>query len=184
MISTLTQSSCPNLRRVVSGRKGPATIGEEQVTELDRSEVLRLENQVCFALVLATRGMIALYEPLLEPLGLTHPQYLAMLALWEKNPRTIKDLAEALQLTPATLSPLVKRLEALGVVDRRPSASDPRQLAITVTEAGMELLDKAATIPGAITERLQMDSGQLLDMYNILHTAIDAERRALDKDTP
>lgn len=156
-------------------------IGREHVTDLDRAEVLRLENQVCFALVLATRGMIALYEPLLEPLGLTHPQYLAMLALWEKS-RTIKDLAHALQLTPATLSPLVKRLEALGLVDRRPSNPDPRQLDVTVTEGGMQLLDKAATIPGRITELLQMDQPQLLNLYNTLYATIDAERRALDKE--
>jgi DNA-binding MarR family transcriptional regulator len=165
------------------GSQEPPTIGEERVTELDRSEVLRLENQVCFALVVATRGMIALYEPLLEPLGVTHPQYLAMLALWEKNPRTIKDLGEALQLRPATLSPLVKRLEALGLITRGRNSNDPRQLAITVTEAGMQLLDQAATIPGAITERLQLEKAQLTELYNILHTAIDAERRALDKTT-
>ncbi|TCK65806.1 MarR family transcriptional regulator [Curtobacterium sp. PhB136] len=150
----------------------------------DRSEVLRLENQVCFALVLASRGMIALYQPLLEPLGITHPQYLAMLALWERNPRTIKDLGEALQLTPATLSPLVKRLEALGLIDRRPNSNDPRQLDITVTEAGMDLLDQAETIPGRIAELLRMENAQLLELYNILHTTIKAERRALDSDLP
>jgi DNA-binding MarR family transcriptional regulator len=153
------------------------------MTELDPSEALRLENQVCFALVVATRGMIALYDPLLVPLGITHPQYLAMLALWEKNPRTIKDLGQALQLKPATLSPLVKRLEALGLIRRDRNSDDPRQLAITVTDAGMKLLDKAATIPGQITERLQLERSQLTDLYNILHTTIDAERRALDKET-
>ena len=91
------------------------------MTELD---VLALENQVCFALTVAARTTVALYKPLLEPLGLTHPQYLVMLALWEENPRTLRSLAEALRLEPATLSPLLKRLEAAGYLRRDRSATD------------------------------------------------------------
>ena len=98
------------------------------MTELD---VLALENQVCFALTVAARTTVALYKPLLEPLGLTHPQYLVMLALWEENPRTLRSLAEALRLEPATLSPLLKRLEAAGYLRRDRSATDERALKVT-----------------------------------------------------
>ena len=85
---------------------------------LGDSDPLALENQVCFALAVASRGVIAVYRPLLEPMGLTHPQYLVMLALWQHAPLSVKDLSRLLQLEPATLSPLLKRLEASGFVHR------------------------------------------------------------------
>src|SRR5262245_15277685 len=91
-------------------------------------DLLALENQVCFALAVAARGVIGVYRPILEPLGLTHPQYLVMLALWGRSPRTVRDLGEALQLEPATLSPLLKRLEAQGYLTRERSARDERAL--------------------------------------------------------
>ena len=80
-------------------------------------DLLRLENQLCFALVTAARNVVAIYRPILEPLGLTHPQYLVMLALWEHSPRALGELAGDLAMEPATLSPLVKRLEVQGLVD-------------------------------------------------------------------
>src|SRR5689334_24700436 len=83
------------------------------------ADLLALENQVCYGLAVAARSVIALYRPVLEPLSLTHPQYLVMLALWEREPRSVKDLSEALQLEPATLSPLLKRLETTGYVERK-----------------------------------------------------------------
>src|SRR3954453_8364804 len=97
---------------------------------------LKLDRQVCFALSVASRSVIAIYRPLLEPLQLTHPQYLVMLALWERSPRSVKDLGAALRLDAATLSPLLKRLEALGYVTRGRSASDERQLEVEPTTAG------------------------------------------------
>ena len=99
--------------------------------------LLKLENQVCFALAVASRSVNAVYRPLLEPLGLTHPQYLVMLALWDRSPRSVKDLGETLQLEPATLSPLLKRLEAIGYVRRRRSEADERMLELTLTDAGV-----------------------------------------------
>ena len=84
-------------------------------------ELLRLENQLCFALVTAARNVVAIYRPILEPLGLTHPQYLVMLALWERSPRTLNDLAADLAMEPATASPLVKRLDSDGLVARERS---------------------------------------------------------------
>src|SRR3954466_6513240 len=87
---------------------------------------LKLDRQVCFALAVASRSVIAIYRPLLEPYGLTHPQYLVMLALWERSPRSVKDLGTTLRHEPATLSPLLKRLEALGYVTRTRSRADGR----------------------------------------------------------
>ena len=81
-------------------------------------DILALENQLCFALVTAARNVVSIYRPVLEPLGLTHPQYLVMLALWEESPRSLGELAHELAMEPATLSPLVKRLESQGRVTR------------------------------------------------------------------
>ena len=76
------------------------------------ADLLKLDNQLCFAVVTAARNVVSIYRPVLEPLGLTHPQYLVMLALWEQSPRSLTELATELAMDPATLSPLVKRLEA------------------------------------------------------------------------
>lgn len=81
-------------------------------------DILALENQLCFAIVTAARNVVSIYRPVLEPLGLTHPQYLVMLALWQSSPRSLGELAGELAMEPATLSPLVKRLEAQGRVSR------------------------------------------------------------------
>ncbi|MEU6132836.1 MarR family transcriptional regulator, partial [Saccharopolyspora sp. NPDC047091] len=97
--------------------------------EPDRPAVddpLALDRQVCFALSVASRSVIALYRPLLEPLNLTHPQYLVLLALWEAEPRTVKDLSHTVQAEPATLSPLLKRLEAIGYLTRSRTAGHRR----------------------------------------------------------
>jgi len=110
-------------------------------------DLLKLENQLCFALVTAARNVVALYRPILEPLGLTHPQYLVMLALWERAPRTLNDLAVDLALEPATASPLVKRLEAEGLVARQRSSEDERRLEITLTDAGAALRERAVDVP-------------------------------------
>ncbi|MEU7526136.1 MarR family transcriptional regulator [Saccharothrix sp. NPDC042600] len=129
---------------------------------------LALERQVCFALSIASRNVVALYRPLLEPMNLTHPQYLVMLALWGKAPLSVKALARMLSLEPATLSPLLKRLEAIGYVNRTRAAADERQLAVTLTEAGAALREQALRIPPAVVERL----GMTLDELETLHKAL------------
>jgi DNA-binding MarR family transcriptional regulator len=140
-------------------------------------DVLALENQVCFALAVASRSVIALYRPVLEPLGLTHPQYLVMLALWQQDPRSVKDLGSALQLEPATLSPLLKRLEASGLIDRRRSVSDERRLDVTLTDAGRELRSRAEGIPQAMVERLGMPVPELQALQASLAAIIAAATR-------
>ena len=115
---------------------------------------LALDRQVCFALVTTARRVVSVYGPVLEPLGLTHPQYLVMLALWERSPLRLRDLADALYLEPATLSPLLKRLEAAGLIERRRDPDDDRALAVSLTPAGVALRERALAVPGQIVERL------------------------------
>ena len=115
---------------------------------------LALDRQVCFALVTTARRVVSVYGPVLDPLGLTHPQYLVMLALWERSPRRVRDLADALYLEPATLSPLLKRLEAADLIERRRDPDDDRALAVSLTASGVTLRERALTVPGQIMERL------------------------------
>lgn len=139
---------------------------------------LALDRQVCFALAVANRAVLAVYRPLLEPMGLTHPQYLVMLALWESSPRSVKEIAAALQLDSPTLSPLLKRLEAAGLLVRTRSRSDERQLAVELTADGAELRKQAENIPPAVVERLGVDITELEELRTVLgrinRAAIDA----------
>lgn len=122
---------------------------------------LTVEAQVCLALSAAARSLVAFYRPLLEPLGLTHPQYMAMLALWEHGRLSLKDLAGMLHLDPGTLSPLVKRLETMGLVTRERDPDDERVLAIDLTDAGRRLRASAVPVPLAMVEGLGLDEEQL-----------------------
>ncbi|QCQ16101.1 MarR family winged helix-turn-helix transcriptional regulator [Microbacterium sp. RG1] len=131
-------------------------------------DLLRLENQLCFALVTAARNVVAIYRPVLEPLGLTHPQYLVLLALWERSPRTLGELAEELAMEPATLSPLLKRLEAQGRVTRARRVDDERVLEIGLTDGGRELRDAAVRVPQQIMARVGMDAAQLAALRDAL----------------
>lgn len=127
-------------------------------------DLLKLDNQLCFALVTAARNVVSVYRPILEPLGLTHPQYLVMLALWERSPRPLNDLAADLALEPATASPLVKRLEADGLVLRERSTQDERRLDITLTAAGRALRDRALDVPAQVMAAVGMDLQQIADL--------------------
>ncbi|MFI7615746.1 MarR family winged helix-turn-helix transcriptional regulator [Nonomuraea terrae] len=147
----------------------------EPVTEA--TDLLKLDRQVCFALSIASRSVIGLYRPLLQPMGLTHPQYLVMLALWEREPLSVKELGELLQLDPGTLSPLLKRLQALGYVHRERNHQDERALAVTLTPAGRRLRAEAEKIPPAIVARLGMDIEELEHLHQSLMRLIAATQR-------
>lgn len=131
-------------------------------------DLLKLDNQVCFALVTAARNVVSIYRPILEPLGLTHPQYLVMLALWEQAPRSLRELADELALEPATLSPLVKRLQAQGLVAKTRRASDQRVLEIELTDAGRALRSRALEVPAQVMQRTGMDAPQLAALRDSL----------------
>lgn len=140
----------------------------------DATNLLRLEDQVCFALAIASRSVISVYRPVLEPYGLTHPQYLVLLALWERSPRSVKDLGADLRLDPATLSPLLKRLEQAGLVTRKRSGADERRLDVALTEAGLALRSEAETIPPRIIEKLGLSLDELEALRLSLWRVIDA----------
>lgn len=175
-IHTLTHSG----RRLTFVSNGEDVLAA--VPDFD-ADPLALDRQVCFALAVASRSVIGIYRPLLEPLQLTHPQYLVMLALWERSPRSVKDLSVSLRLDPATLSPLLKRLEALGYVTRRRSAEDERLLAVELTATGRALRSEAEKIPPAVVERLGIDVPELLDLHLALTRVIAAANRLPDADT-
>ncbi len=149
----------------------------QEATGPDQPDLLALDRQVCFALAVASRTVISLYRPLLEPMGLTHPQYLVMLALWEAEPLRVSELADRLSLEPATLSPLLKRLEAGGLVIRRRDPADERAVAITLTPAGRRLRSKAERIPPAVVARLGIEISELEELRDRLTTVIEAARR-------
>jgi DNA-binding MarR family transcriptional regulator len=111
---------------------------------------LALENQVCFALYSASRAVTAAYRPLLAPLGVTYPQYLVLLVLWEHGTRSVRELGEALHLDSGTLSPLLKRMEASDLIARRRATEDERQVLIDLTQAGLALRERAAEVPAQL----------------------------------
>jgi DNA-binding MarR family transcriptional regulator len=137
-------------------------------------EDLLLERQLCFALAVASRTVISAYRPVLQELNLTHPQYLVMLALWEKSPRSVKEISDALLLVPATLSPLLKRLEALGYVTRRRVPGDERSLAVGLTPEGAALRDKAMGVPGTMLAKLGLNRAQAEDIHVAMTQLIEA----------
>ena len=121
------------------------------------TDQLLLDRQLCFPLYAASRAVTAQYAPLLTELGLTYPQYLVMLVLWEQSPVSVGELGERLRLDSGTLSPLLKRLQAAGLGDRRRDAEDERRVLIALTEAGTRLRERASHIPGAIATALGLD---------------------------
>ena len=131
-------------------------------------DLLALDNQLCFALYAASGLVTRAYRPLLEPLGLTYPQYLAKLALWEQAPRTVKALGQALDLDSGTLTPLLKRLEAAGFVTRRRDAQDERKVQIDLTDAGRALREKAAEVPAALACQLHLPLDEIVDLRTTL----------------
>ncbi|MCW3494369.1 MarR family winged helix-turn-helix transcriptional regulator [Microbacterium sp. SSM24] len=128
---------------------------------MDSDDLLKLENQLCFALVTAARNVVSIYRPVLEPLGLTHPQYLVMLALWEASPRSLGELADDLAMEPATLSPLIKRLESQGRVARSRRAADERVLEIQLTDDGRALRARALEVPPQIMRATGLDAERI-----------------------
>ena len=150
------------------------TVVEEEV------DPLALERQVCFALAITNRAVLAVYRPLLEPLGLTHPQYLVMLALWDHHRAyrtghalSVKEIATSLQLDSATLSPMLKRLETLGLITRSRSRADERATDVELTKTGLQLRRRALKIPPAVIERLGVGLDELEHLHTVL-TRINA----------
>lgn len=133
-------------------------------------QALQLDNQLCFALYSASLAMTKLYKPLLEELGLTYPQYLALLALWEQDGLAVSDLGARLFLDSGTLTPLLKRLEAAGLVSRLRDAGDERRVLIRLTADGRRLKAKALRIPACVLQATQCDLAEVRRLTRELQT--------------
>ena len=133
-------------------------------------DALALDRQICFPLYAASRALTNRYRLLLEPLGLTYPQYLVMLVLWERGAVGVKELGAALRLDSGTLSPLLKRLQAAGLVERRRSAADERQVLVEPTAAGRALRERAASVPARIASATGLDLAALEELKRVLET--------------
>jgi MarR family transcriptional regulator, organic hydroperoxide resistance regulator len=129
---------------------------------------LLLDQQLCFALYAASRSVTGIYRPLLEPLGLTYPQYLVMLVLWERDGLTVRELGQRLQLDSGTLTPLLKRLQGAGLVNRQRRTEDEREVEIRLTEAGLALREQASAVPECLVQCLKLSLDQVQDLRDQL----------------
>ena len=132
------------------------------------TEAPRLNHQVCFALYSASKAATAVYRPVLDELGLTYPQYLVMLVLWEDEPRSVRELGTELGLDSGTLSPLLKRLETLGLVERRRSAEDERRVEIHLTDQGRALSERAGAVPQRLADAAGLSPAELAQLHDTL----------------
>lgn len=137
---------------------------------------LLLEHQLCFALTVASRSVVGAYKPVLDELGLTHPQYLVMLCLWESSPRSVRDISEALAQEPATISPLLRRLESAGFITRQRVEGNERTLAVGLTPRGAALRQQATAVPGTMMDRLGLTREQVRQLHASMMDLIAATR--------
>ena len=137
---------------------------------LSTDQALLLDNQLCFALYSASLAMTKLYKPLLDELGLTYPQYLVMLVLWEGDGLMVSELGQRLSLDSGTLTPLLKRLESAGLVSRMRAAEDERRVHIHLTAAGRKLKARAAKVPGCVLAASQCSIPELLQLTEQIRT--------------
>ena len=152
------------------------------VTEGTEDDLL-LEHQLCFALTVASRSVVGAYKPVLDKLGLTHPQYLVMLCLWESSPRSLRDISEALAQEPATISPLLRRLEGAGFITRQRVPGDERTLAVGLTPLGAALRRQATAVPGTMMDLLGLSREQVGQLHASMMALIAATKTA-SKEAP
>lgn len=130
----------------------------------NNSENLNLEEHLCFSLYACSRAILRLYRPYLDELQLTYPQYLVLVTLWEKPQRTIKELGEVLNLDTGTLTPLLKRMEVAGLIERRRDTVDERVVNIHITQTGKELQEKASCVPQSLFEASGMSENEISEI--------------------
>ena len=135
-------------------------------------DVLKLENQLCFPLYAASREVIKMYRPYLEPRGLTYTQYITMMVFWESGKISVKELGKRLFLDSGTLTPVLKSLEAKGLVRRYRSADDERVLNVEITDAGTALKERAMSVPTALTSFINLDADDAVKLYELLYKVL------------
>ena len=147
----------------------------------DYHESMKLSNQLCFPLYAAARNVTNLYTPLLKPLGLTYTQYIVFLVLWERDGLSVTEIGEKLMLDNGTLSPLLKKMEQAGYVERRRCREDDRVVEITLTEKGKALQEKAKEIPGKVADCIDLPPEKAQQLYSLLYELLDNQRNSKDK---
>ena len=139
-------------------------------------EAMKLANQICFPLYAAARNVTGLYTPWLKPLGLTYTQYIVFLVLWEQDGLSVTDIGERLMLDNGTLSPLLKKMEQAGYVERRRSRRDDRVVEITLTEAGRALQEKAKDVPAHVASCIDLPPEKARTLYLLLYELLDRQK--------
>lgn len=139
-------------------------------------DALKLENQICFPLYAAAREIVKQYKPMLDKVDLTYTQYIVMMVLWDKKSITTKELGHRLFLDSGTLTPLLKKMEAKGLLTRKRSKHDERNLDVTITEKGERLKDQAIEIPAQMVKCSQLDSEEMLMLYKTLYKILGQEK--------
>ena len=139
---------------------------------MDNNELLRLDNQVCFRLYVASKEIIRKYTPLLDELNLTYTQYITLLALWEKDHISVKELGEKLFLDSGTLTPLLNKLKNKGLIEKNRHQNDGRELIISLTKKGIELKNKALSIPETISKCVDLNNDEALEFFRLLNKVL------------
>ena len=149
--------------------------------QFDYHEAMKLDNQLCFPLYAASRNVISLYTPWLKPLGLTYTQYLVFLVLWEKDGITVGEICEKLMLDNGTLSPLLKKMQQAGYLERKRIAEDDRVVVITLTEEGRSLQEKAKDVPGKVAGCIDLPPEKAHQLYVLLHELLGSQKTRNNK---
>ena len=147
----------------------------------DYHEAMKLSNQLCFPLYAASRNVIGLYTPYLNELGLTYTQYLVFLVLWEKDGLTVSEICEKLMLDSGTVSPLLKKLQQAGYIEKVRSAEDDRVVVISLTEDGKALQKKAKDIPMKVASCVQLSPEKAKQLYELLYELLDNQSKKNEK---
>lgn len=150
--------------------------------ESDYREAMKLDRQLCFPLYAAARDVIGLYTPHLKPLGLTYTQYIVFLALWEKDGVTVGDLCETLLLDNGTISPLLKKMQQAGYIERTRSAKDDRVVVITLTERGRALQEQAKDVPAKVAGCIKLPPEKALTLYSLLYELLDHRKNRKEQN--
>ena len=145
--------------------------------EYNHHEAMKLANQLCFPLYAASRSVVSLYTPYLKPLGLTYTQYIVFLVLWEKDGITVGEICDRLMLDNGTLSPLLKKMQQEGYVERKRSGEDDRVVLITLTNEGRALQEKARDVPGKVAGSINLEPEKARMLYTLLYELLENQNR-------
>ena len=148
---------------------------------IDSDEMLKLENQLCFPLYACSKEVVRRYTPYLDKIGLTYTQYLVMLVLWEHGSMSVGALGERLYLDSGTLTPMLKKMEAKGLLQRRRDAADERRVSVALTERGVALKEKAREVPPAMGQCVGIGADDAVELVRLLRKVLTNVRESSDR---